>query len=85
MAFNVGPGSEVQRPLASVVIGGLVTSTLLTLLVLPTIYAWLEKDERVPVGPDASLWTDQPTPVLAGAGAPGGPRSADGEGGPWNA
>src|SRR6056297_3239492 len=37
MAFNVGPGSEVQRPLASVVVGGLVTSTMLTLLVLPTI------------------------------------------------
>jgi cobalt-zinc-cadmium resistance protein CzcA len=43
MAFNSGPGSEVQRPLASVVIGGLVTSTLLTLLVLPTIYYWIEK------------------------------------------
>jgi cobalt-zinc-cadmium resistance protein CzcA len=87
MAFNVGPGSEVQRPLASVVIGGLVTSTLLTLLVLPTIYAWLESDERVPAGPDADLWTDQvaPAPVLSGAGAPGGPGSAGGEGGPWNA
>ncbi len=47
MAFNVGPGSEVQRPLASVVIGGLITSTFLTLFVLPTIYNWLEK--RVPV------------------------------------
>ncbi|MCF8231704.1 MAG: CusA/CzcA family heavy metal efflux RND transporter [Bacteroidales bacterium] len=43
MAFNTGPGSEVQRPLATVVIGGLVTATLLTLLVLPTIYNWLEK------------------------------------------
>ncbi|MEL7585736.1 MAG: CusA/CzcA family heavy metal efflux RND transporter [Prolixibacteraceae bacterium] len=43
MAFNSGPGSEVQRPLATVVIGGLVTSTLLTLLVLPTIYLWVEK------------------------------------------
>ncbi len=42
MAFNTGPGSEVQRPLASVVIGGLITATLLTLLVLPTIYEWLE-------------------------------------------
>lgn len=42
MAFNTGPGSEVQRPLASVVIGGLITSTLLTLLVLPTIYYWME-------------------------------------------
>jgi cobalt-zinc-cadmium resistance protein CzcA len=42
MAFNSGPGSEVQRPLATVVIGGLITSTLLTLLVLPTIYLWVE-------------------------------------------
>tara|TARA_Y100001935_G_scaffold121525_1_gene100654 strand:+ start:122711 stop:125800 length:3090 start_codon:yes stop_codon:yes gene_type:complete len=47
MAFNVGPGSEVQRPLASVVIGGLVTSTLLTLLVLPTIYNWLERNTTI--------------------------------------
>ncbi|MDR9415701.1 MAG: CusA/CzcA family heavy metal efflux RND transporter [Gracilimonas sp.] len=47
MAFNVGPGSEVQRPLASVVIGGLVTSTLLTLLVLPTIYHWMEKGKTL--------------------------------------
>ena len=38
MAFNVGTGSEVQRPLATVVIGGLVTSTLLTLLLLPALY-----------------------------------------------
>ncbi len=47
MAFNVGPGSEIQRPLASVVIGGLITSTLLTLLVLPTLYHWLEKDRKL--------------------------------------
>ena len=47
MAFNVGPGSEVQRPLASVVIGGLVTSTMLTLLVLPTIYHWMEKGKKL--------------------------------------
>lgn len=43
MAFNSGPGSEVQRPLATVVIGGLVTSTFLTLLVLPIIYHWVEE------------------------------------------
>jgi cobalt-zinc-cadmium resistance protein CzcA len=42
MALSTSPGSEVQRPLASVVIGGLVTSTLLTLFVLPVLYAWLE-------------------------------------------
>ena len=41
MALNVGAGSEVQRPLATVVIGGIVSSTLLTLLVLPALYRWL--------------------------------------------
>jgi len=43
MVFATGPGSEVQRPLAVVVIGGLVTSTALTLLVLPILYSWLEE------------------------------------------
>jgi cobalt-zinc-cadmium resistance protein CzcA len=37
-----GIGSEVQRPLATVVIGGLITSTLLTLVVLPSVYGWFE-------------------------------------------
>jgi len=45
MALATSAGAEVQRPLATVVIGGLVTSTLLTLLVLPTVYAWLGKKE----------------------------------------
>jgi len=40
--FATGPGSEVQRPLAIVVIGGLITSTLLTLVVLPALYALIE-------------------------------------------
>ena len=43
VALSHGTGAEVQRPLATVVIGGLITSTLLTLLVLPTLYAWLER------------------------------------------
>jgi heavy metal efflux system protein len=38
MAFNIGAGSEVQRPLATVVIGGIISSTLLTLIVLPALY-----------------------------------------------
>ncbi len=42
MAFSTGAGAEVQKPLATVVIGGLFTSTLLTLLVLPTVYAWFD-------------------------------------------
>ena len=40
MALNVGAGSEVQRPLATVVIGGIISSTILTLLVLPALYKW---------------------------------------------
>jgi cobalt-zinc-cadmium resistance protein CzcA len=43
MAFNTGMGAEVQRPLATVVIGGLLTSTALTLLVVPTLYLWIER------------------------------------------
>lgn len=42
--FATGPGSEVQRPLAIVVIGGLITSTLLTLIMLPTLYQWFERE-----------------------------------------
>ena len=43
MALSQGDGAEVQRPLATVVIGGLITSTLLTLLVLPAIYKTFTK------------------------------------------
>ncbi len=46
MALATSAGAEVQRPLATVVIGGLITSTLLTLLILPTLYAWFEKDDE---------------------------------------
>lgn len=45
MALNTGIGSEVQRPLATVVIGGIVSSTLLTLLVLPALYRLLHARE----------------------------------------
>ena len=41
--FATGPGSEVQKPLAIVVIGGLISSTLLTLVVLPTLYRWFDE------------------------------------------
>ena len=43
MAVNVGIGAEVQRPLATVVIGGIISATLLTLMVLPTLYYWLHR------------------------------------------
>ena len=49
MAINTGIGAEVQRPLATVVIGGIVSATLLTLLVLPMLYAWFEKDRPTEV------------------------------------
>jgi cobalt-zinc-cadmium resistance protein CzcA len=45
MLFATGPGSEVQRPLAIVVVGGLITSTLLTLIVLPTLYKWFAEEK----------------------------------------
>ena len=46
MAISSSSGAEVQRPLATVVIGGLITSTVLTLLVLPSIYRWFEPKEN---------------------------------------
>ena len=57
MALASSAGSEVQKPLATVVIGGLITSTALTLLVLPTLYAWW-------------MGGDDPAPDLAAAPAP---------------
>ncbi|MGE6696401.1 efflux RND transporter permease subunit [Hyphomonas sp. NPDC076900] len=56
MAFNVGAGSEVQRPLATVVIGGIVSSTLLTLIVLPALYRimhGIRRRDRAGNGPAA--------------------------------
>jgi cobalt-zinc-cadmium resistance protein CzcA len=46
MALNTGIGSEVQRPLASVVIGGIISSTILTLFVIPALYRILHKDKH---------------------------------------
>ena len=43
MLFATGPGSEIQKPLAAVVIGGLISSTLLTLFILPTLYKVFER------------------------------------------
>jgi cobalt-zinc-cadmium resistance protein CzcA len=56
MAFNAGVGSEVQRPLATVVIGGIVSSTLLTLLVLPALYRIVHaRERRGASAPEASV------------------------------
>lgn len=51
MALNVGAGAEVQRPLATVVIGGIISSTILTLFVLPTLYRLVHRSEAVPTDP----------------------------------
>ena len=48
MLYATGAGADIQKPLAVVVMGGLVTSTLLTLLVLPTLYAWLGRGQSSP-------------------------------------
>jgi len=60
MLFASGPGSEIQKPLAAVVIGGLISSTLLTLFMLPTLYKVFERekpadvDVRLPDPPDTT-------------------------------
>ena len=46
MALNTGIGSEVQRPLATVVIGGVISSTLLTLFVLPALYRIVQRTNK---------------------------------------
>jgi cobalt-zinc-cadmium resistance protein CzcA len=48
MLFATGPGSEIQKPLAAVVIGGLISSTLLTLFVVPVLYCWFERGSGSP-------------------------------------
>ena len=48
MALSTSAGAEVQRPLATVVIGGIITSTILTLFVLPTFYMWFERQKEEP-------------------------------------
>ncbi|HRO47177.1 CusA/CzcA family heavy metal efflux RND transporter [Agriterribacter sp.] len=57
MALSQGAGAEVQRPLATVVIGGLITATLLTLLVLPVLYSWFEKGgmKKIKIKPAATV------------------------------
>ena len=50
MALNTGIGSEVQRPLATVVVGGIISSTLLTLFVIPALYRILHKEKGSHLG-----------------------------------
>jgi cobalt-zinc-cadmium resistance protein CzcA len=57
MALSHGAGAEVQRPLATVVIGGLITSMLLKLIVLPALYPWFDP------GPLTGLHDEDETPA----------------------
>ncbi len=75
MALSHGSGAEVQKPLATVVIGGLLSSTLLTLVVLPCLYVWFERG--LGRARRAGLAAVAGGLVLAGLGAPA-PASAQG-------
>ena len=76
MMLATGVGSEVQRPLATVVVGGLVTSTMLTLLVLPSLYPWMSgrarrgQVTRTGVGEGAGADAAHDAPVTASVSAP---------------
>jgi cobalt-zinc-cadmium resistance protein CzcA len=67
MAIATGMGAEVQRPLATVVIAGVISSTLLTLFLIPVLYGWFEPktlDEADPIG---VLPTNPgPSPITSG-------------------
>ncbi len=60
MAIASGAGAEVQRPLATVVIGGILTSTFLTLVLLPVLYEWMERNRAATVPTDHENNTDNP-------------------------
>ena len=55
MSLGIGEGAELQAPLARVVIGGLLTSTLITLVFVPTVYTMFEEGIR-------ALWHRKPVP-----------------------
>lgn len=61
MVYAVGPGAEVQRPLAVVVIGGLITATMLTLFLLPALYLWLPPRVVVAGQPPSILTSHAPS------------------------
>lgn len=70
MALSTGVGAEVQRPLATVVIGGVISSTLLTLLVLPVLYDLFGSLLAGPGAPEKSGDNGQAVPAFADGKAP---------------
>jgi cobalt-zinc-cadmium resistance protein CzcA len=72
MAIATGSGAEVQRPLATVVIGGLITSVLLKLVLIPAIYPWFDSGKpATPPGGDGEDGGDEPDTDDDGHGAHG--------------
>jgi cobalt-zinc-cadmium resistance protein CzcA len=65
MAIATGTGAEVQRPLATVVIGGILSSTFLTLIVLPVLYAWFEREPKSPVRREEEIVDRKVAPALS--------------------
>lgn len=60
MLFSTGTGSEIQKPLATVVVGGLITSTILTLLIIPAVYGWFERRGDGNGEPCELMWQEGP-------------------------
>jgi cobalt-zinc-cadmium resistance protein CzcA len=67
MALSHGAGAEVQRPLATVVIGGIISSTFLTLVLLPVLYAWFERRTE-PAGRVAEITSASVTATVSADG-----------------
>ena len=65
MAIATGTGAEVQRPLATVVIGGILSSTFLTLIVLPVLYAWFEREPKSSGAPKQQIGEAKMEPALS--------------------
>ncbi len=66
MAIATGPGAEVQRPLATVVIGGILSSTFLTLVLLPVLYGWFERERGPSPASTGSPPGSVPGPQVSG-------------------
>jgi cobalt-zinc-cadmium resistance protein CzcA len=67
MALNTGFGAEVQRPLATVVIGGVISSTLLTLVVLPVLYSLMGARRAAEERPEQPAFVPQVRAAMAAA------------------
>jgi len=70
MLISSGVGAETQRPLATVVVGGLITSTALTLLILPLVYEWIELRRERKLAAVSARGVQQPAGTTGGGGEP---------------